>query len=59
MISYHTFFLDSCEPSKDFNGDEALQVTVTFGTTAEKTAFLDHLELLLSYNLDKETEGTE
>jgi len=52
MTSYHTFYLNSCEDSTDFNGDRALTVSITFGTQAEKKDLLDHLEQLLNENLD-------
>ena len=52
MANFHTFFLDSCEDSLDFNGDKALQVTITFGTEADKKTFLYHLEDILDENLD-------
>jgi hypothetical protein len=58
MASFHTFFIDSCDESLDFNGDKALTVTITFGTNSEKKDFLYHLEDVLDENLDID-EGEE
>ena len=52
MSNYHTFFLDSCEDSLDFNGDKALKVSITFGTELGKKDFLYYLEDILSENMD-------
>ena len=54
MASFHTFFIDSCDDSLDFNGDKALRVTITFGTNDDKKDFLYHLEDVLDENLDIE-----
>ena len=59
MTNYHTFFLNSCEDSTDFNGDKALTLSITFGTEADKKDFLDHLEQVLDENLDRKTERGE
>ena len=56
LVTYHTFFLDKIEHSKDFNGDNAMQVTITFGTEAKEKQFLDYLERLLSDHLDGDDE---
>lgn len=52
MASFHTFFLDSCADSLDFNGDKALTVSITFGTNADRKDFLYYLEQVLDENLD-------
>jgi len=52
MASFHTFALDSCEDSQDFNGDKALTVSITFGTEATRKDFLYYLEQILDENLD-------
>jgi len=59
MTTYHSFFIDSCKSSQDFNGHEALQVTITFGTNSEIKAFLDHLENILVENLAMDEGGAE
>ena len=53
MAGFHTFFLDSCADSLDFNGDKALTVSITFGTEATRKDFLYHLEQILDENLDE------
>lgn len=52
MASFHTFSLDSCTDSQDFNGDKAFTVSITFGTEANKEDFLHYFEQMLYMYLD-------